>query len=76
MEANEIIKDLIDRGLTQAAIADRVGVKQPAISKVLRGETEDVLSATYRRLLALHAEVCGTKDALDTPPPGVSVANF
>lgn len=38
MEANEIIKDLIDRGLTQAAIADRVGVKQPAISKVLRGE--------------------------------------
>lgn len=57
MDANEIIKDLIDRGLTQAAIADRVGVKQPAISKVLRGETEDVLSVTYRKLMALREEV-------------------
>jgi len=57
MEANEIIKDLIDRGLTRAAIADRVGVKQPAISKVLRGETEDVLSVTYRKLMALREEV-------------------
>ncbi len=75
MEPRDIIDALLAKGMTQAEIAARVDVQQPAISKVVRGATDDIRSATYRKLLALHAEKCG-KDALDIPPSGVSVANF
>lgn len=61
MEASELINDLIALGWTQAKIAERVGLQQPAISKVLRGEVSDVMSRSYRRLAALHAEVIPKK---------------
>jgi len=60
MEPRDIIEALIAKGMTQAEIAALVGVHQPAISKVLRGATEDVKSATYRKLAALHGYVQAT----------------
>jgi transcriptional regulator with XRE-family HTH domain len=59
MEAKEFIAALVARGLTQSQIAERTGIPQPTLSKVLRGDVADVLSRNYRKLQALHDEVCG-----------------
>ena len=67
MEARDFIAALSERGLTQQQIADRTGIPQPTISKVARGDVADVLSRNYRKLQALHEEVCV---ALAPPPEG------
>jgi transcriptional regulator with XRE-family HTH domain len=59
MEAREMVADLVAHGLRQTEIAERTGLRQGAISKVLTGTVEDVMSRTYRKLQALHDEVCG-----------------
>lgn len=56
MEARDYIVQLLESGLTQSEIAARVGLHQPTISKVLRGDVRDVLSRNYRRLQALAQE--------------------
>jgi transcriptional regulator with XRE-family HTH domain len=58
MEARDFISDLLAKGLTQAVIAERTGIPQPTISKVVTGRVSDVLSTNYRKLEALHTEVC------------------
>lgn len=60
MEARDFIAGLVERGWTQAQIAERTGIPQPTLSKVLRGDVADVLSRNYRKLQALHIEVFGT----------------
>lgn len=57
MEAKDFIAALVAHGLTQSQIADRTGIPQPTLSKVVRGEVADVMSRNYRKLQALHAEV-------------------
>jgi transcriptional regulator with XRE-family HTH domain len=57
MEAREFVADLVASGLTQREIAERTGIPQPTISKVLRGDVNDVMSRNYRKLEALHLEV-------------------
>lgn len=57
MEASDLISDLIARGWTQVQIAERTGITQSSISKVLRKEVSDVMSRSYRKLAELHAEV-------------------
>ncbi len=57
MEAKDFISDLRRWGLTQKQIEERTGIPQPTISKVALGKVEDVLSRSYRKLQALHAEV-------------------
>lgn len=64
MEAQDFVRELVDRGMTQSQIAERTGIPQPTLSKVLRGDVKDVLSRNYRQLERLHAEVTGA-----TPPP-------
>ena len=59
MEARDLIADLMARDWTQVQIAERTGITQPTVSKVVRGEVRDVMSRSYRRLAALHAEVMG-----------------
>jgi predicted transcriptional regulator len=54
MEARDYIADLRRWGLTQARIAELTGIPQPTISKIVRGEVDDVLSRKYRRLQAVH----------------------
>lgn len=56
MEARDYVLQLLDSGMTQSEIAARVGLHQPTISKVLRGDVRDVLSRNYRRLQALAQE--------------------
>lgn len=69
MEAREYIKALVAHGLTQVQIAEKTGIPQPTISKVARGEVDDVLSRNYRKLQTLHTEVIGLHLAPDTPAP-------
>lgn len=67
MEARDYIQALTAAGLTQSQIEARTGIRQAAISKVARGEVKDVLSVNYRKLQALHAEVC---------PPDTRIADL
>lgn len=60
MEAQDYVRELMAAGLTQTQIAERTGIPQPTISKVYRGDVEDVLSRNYRRLQDLHTEVVST----------------
>ena len=61
MEARDYVSELVQLGWTQARIAERTGIPQPTISKVLRGDVSDVLSRSYRKLQALHSEVKGVQ---------------
>lgn len=54
MDPREIAQALVDTGLTQMQIAERTGIPQPTLSKLLRGDVADVLSRNYRSLLAAH----------------------
>lgn len=63
MEPKELVLALLSMGLTQQQIADKTGVAQPTISKVARGDIEDVLSRNYRRLEALHKSMVRRRKA-------------
>lgn len=56
MEARDYVLDLRRWGMTQAQIAERTGIAQPTISKIERGEVDDVLSRNYRSLQVVHQE--------------------
>lgn len=68
MEAKDLVAALVKSGLTQAQIAERTGIPQPTLSKVLRGNVDDVLSRKYRKLEALHNEVLGQPAPEPSPP--------
>lgn len=56
MEPRDLIQQLLSAGFTQQRISVEVGVAQSTISKLLRGDVSDMLSRSYRRLVAFHAE--------------------
>ena len=64
MEARDFVAALVAHGLTQQQIAEKTGVPQPTVSKVLRGEVADVMSRNYRKLQALHTEVLGSPQSV------------
>jgi len=66
MEAQDFIRELLAKGMTQAEIEARTGIKQGTVSKVYRGEIKDVLSRNYRALQALHTEMCPPEPAAAT----------
>jgi transcriptional regulator with XRE-family HTH domain len=57
MEARDFVEALVKSGMTQSQIEARTGIAQPTISKILRGDVDDVLSKNYRKLEALYQEV-------------------
>lgn len=63
MEAKDFIAALIGNGWTQQQIAERTGIPQPTLSKVVRGDVKDVMSRNYRQLQALYVEVTGAEPA-------------
>lgn len=74
MEARELVTDLLKSGMTQAAIAEKTGIPQPTISKISRGDVDDVMSRNYRKLQALHAELLGSDGAPEVPAPAEASA--
>ena len=43
--------------MTQARVSERTGIPQPTISKIERGDVDDVMSRNYRALQALYEEM-------------------
>jgi predicted XRE-type DNA-binding protein len=67
---------LKDQGLTQADAAQRVGVSQPDISRLLRGQFRDISVERLLRMLvrlgcAVDIVVRSTSGAASTPPISV-----
>lgn len=58
MEAKDYLYFIRATGLTQTQIAGRTGIPQSTISKIERGEVNDVMSKNYRALQTLYEEVC------------------
>ena len=50
MEAKDYVLALKERGFTQTQIAEGTGIPQPTISKIGRGDVNDVMSKSYRAL--------------------------
>lgn len=73
MDARDLIHALLQRGLTQSFIAERTGIPQPTISKVVRGEVKDIMSKSYRKLLVLHAAQAEVEGASVAAPDAARV---
>lgn len=66
MEAKDFLTAIRATGMTQAEVAAETGIPQPTISKIERGEVEDVMSRNYRALQALHRKVARKAKPLTT----------
>lgn len=68
MDWTRIVRDLKESPLTQAQIAAAIGVTQPTISDIERGEHGGRLSYTAgARLIELWREKCASNDRDDPP---------
>jgi transcriptional regulator with XRE-family HTH domain len=59
MNWSNVISNLQHTGLTQAQIAQRGGMSQPAVSALATGRNSAPSYANGEALLRLHKEVCG-----------------
>lgn len=58
MDWKKLIQDLLDQGMSQAEIADGIGIKQPSLNEILNSDTRtDVRWRTGDKLIALHKRV-------------------
>jgi transcriptional regulator with XRE-family HTH domain len=57
MEPKQLVDALTERGWTQKQIEERTGIPQPTVSKIARGDVNDVMSRSYRALLTVYQEV-------------------
>ncbi len=55
MEAKQYVEAIRAYGLTQVQISQKTGIPQSTISKIERGDVQDVMSRNYRALQALLA---------------------
>lgn len=67
MEARDLVLAIRAFGLTQNEVSEKTGIPQPTISKIERGDVEDVMSKNYRALLALHEELGKSKVPSEQP---------
>lgn len=54
MDAKQLLAEVRGRGLTQVEVAAGMGVSQGTVSKIERGQTQDIKNSTYQKLVALH----------------------
>lgn len=57
MEAQDYVAAIRRKGLTQREIAEKTHIPQPTISKIERGDVNDVMSRNYRALQTLLDEL-------------------
>lgn len=60
---SDIVKELLDSGLTQAQLGQKVGRSQGWVGAVLRGEYGDIKWLEGEALRKLHADRCPTVGA-------------
>lgn len=61
MQARDFLAAIRATGMTQAEVASKTGIPQPTISKIERGEVNDVMSRNYLALKTLHRHVSRAK---------------
>lgn len=61
MEAQDYVLALKQHGLTQTQISDGTGIPQPTISKIERGNVDDVMSRSYRALQEFYEKTVVAK---------------
>lgn len=54
MDAKTLLAEVRGIGLTQIEVANGMGVSQGTVSKIERGQTQDLKISTYHKLVALH----------------------
>lgn len=64
MEARDYVLALKNLKLTQVQISEGTGIPQPTISKIERGEVEDVMSRSYRAIQAFYEKITTTNKAV------------
>lgn len=57
MEAKDYVLALKEFGMTQVQIEKKTGIPQPTISKIERGDVDDVMSKTYRALQSAYNDM-------------------
>lgn len=63
MDWNKIVTEIKDAGLTQALIAEHIGVSAGTLSELCSGKVTEPKWSKGDALLALHAEFCTAKAA-------------
>ena len=63
MDWNQIVTEIKDAGLTQAQIAERIGVSAGTLSELCSGKVIEPKWSKGAALLALHFEFCAAKAA-------------
>jgi predicted transcriptional regulator len=71
MEPKDLVIAIRAHGLTQTQIFEKTGIPQPTVSKIERGEVDDVMSRNYRALESLHGEL---EDAARVKAAGLATA--
>ena len=61
MEAKDYVLALKGMKLTQVQISEGTGIPQPTISKIERGEVEDVMSKSYRAIQSFYLNQISNK---------------
>jgi hypothetical protein len=59
----EMMIEIVSAGWTQVEIASRLTRAQSWVSDIYRGEQKNLKFADAQALLALHSEVCASKEA-------------
>ena len=63
MEARDYVLALKELKLTQVQISEGTGIPQPTISKIERGDVDDVMSKSYRAIQAFYEKVTAPQKA-------------
>jgi predicted transcriptional regulator len=71
MEAKDYIEAIRTYGLTQVQISQKTGIPQSTISKIERGDVQDVMSRNYRALQTLLGELASPQQAVQAEGQGV-----
>jgi transcriptional regulator with XRE-family HTH domain len=70
MEPKEYIAAIRTYGLTQVQIAQKTGIPQSTISKIERGDVQDVMSRNYRALQNLLGQLTAPHPTTTTAQEG------
>lgn len=58
-QMRHLVLDLIEAGLSEAQIGERIGLSQPQVHRLKTGEALEPKWSVGQKLIALHLERCG-----------------
>lgn len=67
MDWQKIVIDLVSLGMTQAEIAEKIGVSQPTISDLKNGNIKEPLHSKGCALIGLHKRMLSRINRVSSP---------